>query len=183
MSAPAIPGEAKGAKSMRMLRELGGFSDDELSGYEARRRKALSQYGGFSQEEVDAYFGVRKVTDDGIREYVREGLEASEHDPGKDLSFLELARIGTQSGVGFDLPFDFADFGLTGRKRLPDKIIGENYSIAERIAAGLGTLASDLPTMLAGFAIGGGHPRGRRRSAGCDALRRCGGSVHQRTDG
>lgn len=157
-----------------------GFSAEELDQWEADTRRELSD-AGFSSVEADEYFGIQKPDMTPMKKYFEENFRAHQaagatrepaavkEIPGgkpeelqapapknqlpgaKDVkkpeqadTFLEAIEAGWQMSVT----------GLVGRGESPDMVLPEHAPMFARIASQVGTLAGDVPAMVAG-AFGG----------------------------
>ncbi len=144
-----------------------GFSEEEISLHIAPTIQAL-RGGGFSELEIADHFGIPSVPafdpapiakqfDEALRDInIEEG--------GVDLTFVQAVEAGFQQSIG----------GLLGRQKVPDIIVPEEASAADRIVSGLVAVTLDLPVFAVGAGLaapaGGGLASAATATAGAFAL-------------
>jgi len=142
----------EGRRELEALR-TGGFSEQEVSEYRNDISRQLLD-GGFTQEEVDDYFGKKPFQDQRVADMVRQPEPAPEGENREGTpeggpqvreatSFLEAVESG----------YDISVTGLVQGR--PDVVLPENAGMFYRIASQVGTLAGDIPAMVAGATAGG----------------------------
>lgn len=133
----------------------GGYSDQEINDYEQKQRDTLFK-GGYSQQEIDTHFGVKQFDPQPVKDHVDQNLKdyaVQNGEKGADgnvvpkpaSSFVEALEAGWQMSVT----------GLLKNGKMPDTVLPEDAGMFYRIAAGVGSIAGDIPAMVAG-GIGGG---------------------------
>lgn len=120
-----------------------GFTDSELSAYQADHTKSLLD-AGFSQQEVSSYWGVKQFDDSGLKQHFKQGLGTVKGEEGKPLTFGDYLDAGWQMSVT----------GLIKRHKLPDTLAPEDAPMWGRIAQNVAQVAGDLPAMLGGAFLG-----------------------------
>ena len=135
---------AAGALKMEQFRAA-GFSDDEILRWRNRRARRLRS-AGFSNREVSDHFGVPDPNLGSYDEAARRYASSRPQEEIDSIGFVRSLELGFQQSVS----------GLLMRGGLPESALSEDAPRADRIASQIGTLAGDLPAMVAGFAIGGG---------------------------
>lgn len=133
--------EAAGARKANALREA-GFSSEEIELWKSKAARSL-QEGGFSEQDVGNYFGVKEPDMAPVKEHVQSNLAGRTHAPEQADSFLKAVEAGFEMSV--------TGLALTGK---PDTVLPEDAPMFYRIASQVGTLAGDLPAMVAGAAVG-----------------------------
>jgi len=155
---------AAGMEELQNL-ESAGFTSVEISQWQVDTRGSLKD-AGFSEQEVNGYFGERTPDLSKFEGAFKEKVSAkrsSENGSGPDRP---------QSGLGSEVPsvpveerqaenfiqaieagFDMSVSGLLLGK--PDVVLPENAPMFHRIASQVGTLAGDVPAMIAGAMAGG----------------------------
>lgn len=145
---------APGIQEMNQLRNA-GFTDTEIDNWQTETRTQL-QDAGFNSQEVDDYFGIKTPDMKPMEQKFKANLEKrqAEAQPNPDQgieppadmkeadSFLEAIEAG----------FDMSVTGLVMDK--PDVVLSENAPMFYRIASQVGTLAGDVPAMIAGTLAG-----------------------------
>jgi hypothetical protein len=137
--------QAAGLQKEQALRE-GGFTDTEIDQWRSQTVRSLTD-AGFNSQEVGEYFGVKEPDMSAMRQHFEENLAkgapgtAPGEPPKPAKSFLEALDAGWQMSVS----------GLIGRGKAPDVMVPENAGMASRIISQVGTLAGDLPAMVAGY--------------------------------
>jgi hypothetical protein len=133
----------------------GGFTDEEIADRAAERRDELSA-GGFTPKEVDEYFGVKEPDMKPVKDLITNNLKAAAEKPkpeGKSQeqadSFLEALDAGFQVSSSAMLYK-----AGRGKSVTPDMVIAEDAPMFYRIASQVGTIAGDLPAMVAGALAG-----------------------------
>lgn len=132
----------------------GGFSDEEITQWQADQRKALSD-AGFNQAEIDTEFGhppldpkpAAKVFEENIKKATAP--ETPDGEPKPITDFMGALEAGFQGSIT----------GLLARGKNPDKTLAEDaprMSRMSRIASSLGQLAGDVPAMVGGAIAGAG---------------------------
>lgn len=130
-----------------------GFTDQEIGEWAAQRRGELSA-AGFSDEEIDTEFGRPPINQKAVANALNMAKAeftapaSADGTPKQVTSFMEALEAGFQGSVT----------GLLARGKKPDMALPENPDMAQRIAASLGTVAGDMPAMVAGAIVGGGNP-------------------------
>lgn len=174
---------ASAGATIEELRQA-GFQDSEIDQWKSETRGQL-QDAGFSQREIDSYFGVKKEPDltrvketfqanfdkrrgqqqpttqqqDGQGEVSQEAQPQAPQVEEAD-SFLDALEAG----------WDISVSGLAIQRKSPDVVLKENAGMFYRIASQVGTLAGDLPAMIAGAAGGGAVGGAAGAAAGTVAL-------------
>jgi hypothetical protein len=129
----------------------GGFSDEEISQWQAEQRKVLSD-AGFNQAEIDTEFGhppldpkpAAKVFEENIKKATAP--ETPDGEPKPITDFMGALEAGFQGSIT----------GLLARGKNPDKVLAEDAPRMSRIASSLGQLAGDVPAMVGGAIAGAG---------------------------
>lgn len=132
----------------------GGFSPQDVNDEEQRRRKQMFD-GGFSGKEIDDYFGVKQFDPKPSQDFVKQNLQDyaeknavpgpnGTSTPKQADSFVEALQAGWQTSV----------IGLLKNRQMPTTVLPEHAGMFYRMASGVGSIAGDLPAMIAG-GIGG----------------------------
>ena len=129
----------------------GGFSDEEISQWQAEQRKVLSD-AGFNQAEIDTEFGhppldpkpAARVFEENIKKATAP--ETPDGEPTPITDFMGALEAGFQGSIT----------GLLARGKNPDKTLAEDAPRMSRIASSLGQLAGDVPAMVGGAIAGAG---------------------------
>jgi len=129
----------------------GGFSDEEISQWQAEQRKILSD-AGFNQAEIDTEFGhppldpkpAARVFEENIKKATAP--ETPDGEPKPITDFMGALEAGFQGSIT----------GLLARGKNPDKTLAEDAPRMSRIASSLGQLAGDVPAMVGGAIAGAG---------------------------
>jgi hypothetical protein len=139
--------------------KAGGFSDADIAAEGQRQRDELTK-GGFSSKEVDDYFGVKEPDLTPIKDMFKANLDMKAEDykrlqaEGKDIpkkadSILEAF----EAGFG-ESSWAMMEKAIKGKSVKPDTILPEDADSFYRIASQTGSLAGDLPAMVAGGVAG-----------------------------
>ena len=142
----------------------GGFSDEEITQWQADQRKALSD-AGFNQAEIDTEFGhppldpkpAARVFEENIKKATAP--ETPDGEPKPITDFMGALEAGFQGSIT----------GLLARGKNPDTVLAEDAPRMSRIASSLGQLAGDVPAMVGGAIAGAGGGPGTA-TAGAFAL-------------
>jgi hypothetical protein len=161
-----------------------GFSDEEIGQEEVRVRREMSD-AGFAGKEIDEYFGIKEPDMSKTKTYLennlknwrppmappKDGIQPAQTNgvtpvsakeggapavgagPREAHSIIDALEAGWQMSVTGLLPSK-ASLGL-GRGKAPDIVLPEHADMFYRIASQVGTLAGDVPAMVAG-SFGGG---------------------------
>ena len=129
----------------------GGFSDEEITQWQADQRKALSD-AGFNQAEIDTEFGhppldpkpAARVFEENIKKATAP--ETPDGEPKPITDFMGALEAGFQGSIT----------GLLARGKNPDTVLAEDAPRMSRIASSLGQLAGDVPAMVGGAIAGAG---------------------------
>jgi hypothetical protein len=129
----------------------GGFSDEEITQWQADQRKALSD-AGFNQAEIDTEFGhppldpkpAARVFEENIKKATAP--ETPDGEPTPITDFMGALEAGFQGSIT----------GLLARGKNPDTVLAEDAPRMSRIASSLGQLAGDVPAMVGGAIAGAG---------------------------
>lgn len=145
----------------------GGFSDDEIQQFEQKQRKDLFD-AGFSGDEIEQHFtGVKPFNNSAVKGYFEknltdlnkpEVLAPALADPSTGSVAAAPSSAAPQPAKSFleavDAGFQMSVSGLLSRQKNPDLSVSEDAGMFYRIASQVGTLAGDIPAMVAG-GIGG----------------------------
>jgi len=127
-----------------------GYSDEEISQWQAEQRQALSD-AGFNQAEIDTEFGnppldpapVAKAFDESLKKATAPETPDGQPRPVKD--FKDAFMAGLTGSVS----------GLLVEGKKPDTVLSEDAPMISRFAANIGALAGDAPFYGAGALVGG----------------------------
>jgi hypothetical protein len=151
---------AAGLEQEQSLRDA-GFGDDDINKWRADTTQKLAG-AGFSDKEVGDYFGqAPKAEPDmaAMKSYVHQNLAAhAESQKNADgtpkpqdptahpaQGVLDAMQAGWQMSVT----------GLMKSNKLPDTVLPEDADWAMKLASQAGTIAGDIPAMVAGGIFGG----------------------------
>ena len=129
-----------------------GFADDELGTWAMQRRKELSD-AGFGQGEIDTYFGHPPFTPEPLKDHFNTVMEQATAPTTEGGQRKPVTNFWDALKVGFGE-------SVTGllKDGAPKETIAPDAPMASRIAGQVGTLAGDVPFMLAGAVAGGANP-------------------------
>ena len=135
----------EGLEEVKKLK-FGGFSDQEVEAYKGEESQKLLS-AGFSPQEVKDYWGDKDPDTTAMKDLVKQNIEKNikPTEPGKPkeaTGFLEAFEAG----------WDVSVTGLVSGR--PDVVLPQNAGRAMNIASMIGSVAGDLPAMIAGGAIG-----------------------------
>lgn len=153
---------APGVQKQQALQEA-GFTSEEIDAWRKQTTQELSA-AGFSTKEVGEYFGNKEPDMSGVKNFVKTNLDAhaakkaeeaktstadpamSKKTPKQEMAdtFWESFQAGLQMSVS----------GLAIRGEMPDTVVPEDAPRFYKIASQLGTLAGDVPAMVAGAMAG-----------------------------
>jgi len=127
-----------------------GYSDEEISQWQAEQRQALSD-AGFNQAEIDTEFGnppldpapVAKAFDESLKKATAPETPDGQPRPVKD--FKDAFMAGLTGSVS----------GLLVEGKKPDTVLAEDAPMISRFAANIGALAGDAPFYGVGALVGG----------------------------
>jgi hypothetical protein len=137
-------------QELKQLHEA-GFSDDELGQWALGRRKALSE-AGFRNDEIDTYFGHPPFDPKPLVDQFNTSLEQATAPSGEGgrpipvTNFMDALKAGWGESIT----------GLLQER--PQITVAPDAPMASRIAGQVGTLAGDVPAMIAGYLAGGANP-------------------------
>jgi len=163
-----------------------GFSEQEIDEYRQSTAKDLYE-AGFSDQEVNAYFGttepdmshVEKTIQNNLSKYAeptalnpggvgptdtRPGVLAEGERPPLKEGEPQAPKVAKTFLEALEAGFDMSVSGLVISGKSPDMVLNENPEMFMRIAMNIGTIAGDLPAMIAG-GIGGGAAGGAAGAA------------------
>jgi hypothetical protein len=147
---------APGIEEMNNLQQA-GFSDQEIVQWRTDTSRDL-QDAGFSTAETDAYFGEKtpdlSKTEANFKSNIQAKAAAKAEtqaspEPQSLTPKLEEADSFIEA---IEAGFDMSVTGLMQKR--PDMVIAENAPMFYRIASQVGTLAGDVPAMIAGAFVG-----------------------------
>lgn len=131
-----------------------GFTEEEVYQEEQRQRAEMFA-ANFNSDEIDEHFGVKKFDPTEFKKLVQKNLEEYQTQeaqkqgegaaPKEAENFWEAIQAGLQVSVA----------GLATRGKMPDVTVSEDSGMFYRIASQVGTLAGDIPAMIAGGWAGG----------------------------
>lgn len=137
---------APGVAQANALREA-GFNDSEIDSWESDTRKELMS-AGFNTQEIGEHFGEKfpdmALTKKVLEENIKTRTPAEGKQPKEAQSLLEAFGAGFQMSVT----------GLIKRGDKPDTVLAKNADMFYRIASQAGTIAGDVPAMMAGQLLG-----------------------------
>lgn len=158
---------APGVEKENTLREA-GFNGDEIAKWQSDTRAELSN-AGFSGKEVNEYFGIKEPDMSPIKKVFEENFKAAEAKKAVPSSTspeaapqIPLAASGEASHKqqvdtfleAIEAGWGMSVTGLLTNGKVPDQVLPEDASTFYRIASQVGTLAGDIPAMIAGSAAG-----------------------------
>lgn len=129
-----------GSQRLQALQDA-GFSDAEVSAWQADRTKALLD-GGFSQADVAKYWGQKNFDSAPLKQYFEKNLAIVRDKP--NLSFGDYLDAGWQMSVT----------GLIKRQKMPDTLLPQDAPMWGRIAYNVSQMVGDLPAGIAGAFAG-----------------------------
>jgi hypothetical protein len=138
------PPLAPGQRDIQLLRE-GGFSNDDILAHKQRQTDMLME-GGFTAKDIDAHWGNVDPDVKPFHDWVKSNLARVPTDIHDRVTKdpLELFAAGWNMSVS----------GLMINGKKPDTVLPEDAGTYEKVLAGGGQLAGDLPAMIVG-AVGG----------------------------
>lgn len=145
-----------------------GFTDADIGGWALQRRKELSD-AGFGQGEIDTYFGHPPFDPTPVKAHIEETLKQATAptteggQPKPITGFLDALKAAFGEG------FDESVTGLLLHGK-PTATLSPDAPRSSRIAAQVGSLAGDVPAMIAGAVVGGGPASPVTSMAGAFAL-------------
>lgn len=126
----------------------GGFSEEEIAIHIGPEVDRLRD-GGFSENEIATHFQIPTsppFDPTPIREHFAQSNAEASGEEGVDLTFMQSMEAGFQQSL----------VGLASREALPDILVPEDASTADRITSQMVAVGLDLPFFAAGaFAAGG----------------------------
>lgn len=145
-----------------------GFSPAEIETWKSQTRGNL-QDAGFKQAEIDDYFGVKSPDMSGVKEVFKantekrrqaqaakqEGAQSPKAADGQEPTPQPEVEAADSFLDALEAGWDISVSGLAIQQESPDMVLQENAGMFYRIASQVGTLAGDLPAMVAG-SLGGG---------------------------
>lgn len=163
--------EAAGVQEINQLREA-GFSDEEITDWRSNTTKELYD-AGFADKEIKGYFGEVDPDMSGFKSVVQANVDrkraakAKDVTPGTEVTTGEASQVQEPTPQPIEVQaeeadsfiealeagFDMSVTGLLAQGK-PDMMLGENPGMFLRIASQVGTLAGDIPAMVAG-SLGG----------------------------
>lgn len=131
----------------------GGFSDDEIAKDKADKAQTMSA-AGFSQPEINQYFGTPPDPDmKPMQAFVQKNL-ADARSAQPDTGDSSQPKVATTFLDAFKSGLQLSTTGLDIRQKMPDTVTPENAGMAMRLVSHAGTLAGDIPAMIAGGVFG-----------------------------
>lgn len=131
-----------------------GFTQEEIGQWQADESKRLVN-AGFSMGDVDSFFGRRPFKEEPVKSVMLKNIKstfeqaadaANAKAPKKAVGLMDALEAGWQMSVS----------GLVARGGAPDKALGKDAKIQERVASSLAGLAGDVPAMIGGALLGAG---------------------------
>lgn len=122
----------------------GGYSDEEIAAHIAPDVAKL-RGAGFSEADIGVHFGITTTPPfdpEPIRDIFSTAINEAVSEETKDFTFMQALEAGFQQSI----------VGLASRQKVPEILVGENASAADRITSQVAAVALDLPF----FAIGAG---------------------------
>lgn len=151
----------QGQKELEEVKAL-GLTPLEVNEWKEAKSKELFDLG-LTQDEVKEYFGVPEYNPAPLQKGLEENLtKATDELKTKEGGVKQKEATGFLDAL--EAGFQISVTGLATRGKLPDTILPEHASTAERIASSLGTIAGDFPAMVAGT-VGGAVAGGAAGSA------------------
>lgn len=149
----------QGKQEIERLRRA-GFSETEVSEWQQTTRGRLSE-AGFSGDDIDKYFGVKRFDEEPLKRWFASNLTQAAEAPGekKPEAAPEAPSAMTPKGQpkpaktfleNLDAGFQSSVSGLLARGKMPSLETPADASSFARIASSIGTMAGDIPAMLAG---------------------------------
>lgn len=161
-----------------------GFSEDEINSYvqelraDAETKRAATdskkintlnklKEAGFSAGEIDDYFGAPKPpTEEAVKNVINQNLQKRNEQGNQQVEsqrqaprdeaatpFTKDSEVADSFLDALEAGFDISVSGLSMDR--PDMMLDENASLYYKIASQVGTIAGDLPAMIAGGVAGG----------------------------
>lgn len=152
---------APGILEMDKLRAA-NFSSDDLSSWRQEKELQLRS-AGFQDTEISDYFGESVADFSGAEKLINDNLKKRKSlIPSSGVEDVELSggpikedevREADSFISALESGFDISVSGLIAQGK-PDVVLSENAPMFYRIASGVGTLAGDIPAMVAGSLSG-----------------------------
>lgn len=136
----------------RMMLE-GGATPQDIAIEERQRRKMMFEGGG-SGKDIDDYFGVKQFDPKPVKEHLEQTLRQYAQDNGEKGPDGQVVPKQAESFIeALEAGWGMSVTGLL-KNGMPKTVLPEHAGMFYRMAAGVGSIAGDLPAMIAGGAIG-----------------------------
>lgn len=137
---------ADGQRALQKL-QAGGFTSDDMASYKSQQTQTLLK-GGFTPQEIDSYWGESDPSGKPLEAPMMKNFTSVPQD--------DAPKIAKNPVEAFAAGWDMSVSGLGIRNKMPDTFLGEDASLTQKISAGVGQMAGDLPFNVAGGIIGAG---------------------------
>lgn len=152
-----------------------GFQEDEIETWKRDTQQEMMD-SGFSVKEVDEYFGVKEMDPAPLKKVFNENLKGLNQQEEKgapveplaspssdptaipgttELNDVKKSPVAAKSFIeAFEAGWQTSVTGLFINGKVPETVLPEHAPMFYNIASGIGTVAGDIPAMIAGSLAG-----------------------------